>query len=224
MCSSSTGDHPFNITWLKNHQIIYNSNLNSPHGAGVRNQKLHAGTLSSMSSSSVGDEDNAGGMHSRKHENSYFVDSTINISDYPPYSSILTIENLTSYDNGNYTCQISNHGGVVEHTAVLSVAGLYIFRSYFCKFHSAPLHQTHQFFHQTAHSSARALTDLIKMYFRTNLRIVYDGYVIDKKDGVDGKAFCCDTFVLSMHTPKREYRIMCFILAHVLAPMLCRCL
>lgn len=121
MCSSSTGDHPFNITWLKNNQIIYNSNLNSLHGGtGGRNQKLHAGT----SSSSSGDEDNVGGMHSRKHENSYFVDSTINISDYPPYSSILTIENLTSHDNGNYTCQISNHGGVVEHTAVLSVAGL----------------------------------------------------------------------------------------------------
>lgn len=129
MCSSSTGDHPFNITWLKNHQIIYNSNLNSPHGAGARNQKLHAGTSSS------GAEDTAGGMHSRKQENSYFVDSTINISDYPPYSSILTIENLTSYDNGNYTCQISNHGGVVEHTAVLSVAGLYTFRSYLHRIH-----------------------------------------------------------------------------------------
>lgn len=129
MCSSSTGDHPFNITWLKNHQIIYNSNLNSPHGAGTRNQK-------SSSSSSVGDENNAGGMHSRKHENSHFVDSTINISDYPPYSSILTIENLTSNDNGNYTCQISNHGGLVEHTAVLSVAGLYIFRLCFRPFYS----------------------------------------------------------------------------------------
>lgn len=126
MCSSSTGDHPFNITWLKNHQIIYNSNLNSQqHGAGTRTQKLHTGTSSSSSSSSpMVDEDNTGGMHSRKHENSHFVDSTINISDYPPYSSILTIENLTSNDNGNYTCQISNHGGLVEHTAVLSVAGL----------------------------------------------------------------------------------------------------
>lgn len=132
MCSSSTGDHPFNITWLKNHQIIYNSNLNSPHGAGARNQK--------PSSSSTGDEDKIGGMHSRKRENSYSVDSTINISDYPPYSSILTIENLTSNDNGNYTCQISNHGGIVEHTAVLSVAGLYIFHS--CCF--SRTHQAHQ--------------------------------------------------------------------------------
>lgn len=117
MCSSSTGDHPFNITWLKNHQIIYNSNSNNQKIGGARNQKLQ-----------TTDEDNGGSpQHSRKHENAYFVDSTINISDYPPYSSILTIENLTSNDNGNYTCQISNHGGLVEHTAVLSVAGLYTF-------------------------------------------------------------------------------------------------
>lgn len=142
MCSSSTGDHPFNITWLKNQQIIYNSNLNSLHGAGARNQKSHAST-----SSSLGNEEIAGGTHSRKHDNSYFVDSTINISDYPPYSSILTIENLTSHDNGNYTCQISNHGGVVEHTAFLSVAGLYSPHFLCC---GSPTHaHIHRLFHCT---------------------------------------------------------------------------
>ena len=37
--------------------------------------------------------------------------------------SILSIVNLTSSDNGNYKCQISNIGGTVEYSAQLSVAG-----------------------------------------------------------------------------------------------------
>lgn len=55
----------------------------------------------------------------------FYVDNTIHINEYAPFSSILSIENLTSHHNGNYTCRISNHGGTVDHTAVLSVAGLY---------------------------------------------------------------------------------------------------
>lgn len=180
MCSSSTGDHPFNITWLKNHQIIYNSNLNSPHGAGTRSQK----SLSS-SSSSVGDENNAGGMHSRKHENSHFVDSTINISDYPPYSSILTIENLTSNDNGNYTCQISNHGGLVEHTAVLSVAGLYIFDRVSNILFTAPLRTKCTPTHQLHH--LQPIIRWVRMsYARATISYVVHNFVHDE----NGEKLC----------------------------------
>lgn len=76
MCSSSQGDQPFNITWLKDQQSLDAS-----------------------------------------------IDRTININEYAPFSSILTIHNLTSGHNGNYTCQISNRGGAVQYTALLSVAG-----------------------------------------------------------------------------------------------------
>lgn len=56
----------------------------------------------------------------------YYVDNTIHINEYAPFSSILSIENLTANHNGNYTCRISNLGGTVDHTAILSVAGSYI--------------------------------------------------------------------------------------------------
>lgn len=77
MCSSSQGDQPFNITWLRDMKPI-----------------------------------------------DVQTDKTININEYAPFSSILTIHNLTSWHNGNYTCEISNRGGIVEYTAILSVAGL----------------------------------------------------------------------------------------------------
>lgn len=70
-----------------------------------------------------GDDDSIGA--NSRHGHSYYVDSSIYINDYAPFSSILAIHNLTSNHNGNYTCVISNQGGVVEHTAVLSVAGSY---------------------------------------------------------------------------------------------------
>lgn len=108
MCSSSHGDQPFNITWLKDQRIIYKSQSNNPNGA--RKQK------------SMANADDDTNLH-KKNEHSYYVDSTIDINEYTPFSSILTIYNLTSNHNGNYTCQISNQGGVVDHTAVLSVAG-----------------------------------------------------------------------------------------------------
>lgn len=50
---------------------------------------------------------------------------SITISEYAPFSSILTIHNLTSGHNGNYTCRVANRGGQVDHTASLSVAGKY---------------------------------------------------------------------------------------------------
>lgn len=50
-------------------------------------------------------------------------ENTININEYAPFSSILTIHNVTSRHNGNYTCEITNIAGTVDFTAVLSVAG-----------------------------------------------------------------------------------------------------
>lgn len=50
-------------------------------------------------------------------------ENTININEYAPFSSILTIHNVTSRHNGNYTCEITNNAGTVDFTAVLSVAG-----------------------------------------------------------------------------------------------------
>lgn len=103
MCSSSQGDQPFNITWLKDQRTIY-----------TRRQKQ------------LNDEkhlDNDSAVLRNDHPSSYYIDNTIHINEYAPFSSILSIENLTSNHNGNYTCRISNTGGVVDHTAVLSVAG-----------------------------------------------------------------------------------------------------
>ncbi|XP_051167558.1 cell adhesion molecule Dscam2-like isoform X4 [Leptopilina boulardi] len=47
--------------------------------------------------------------------------NNIQISAYPPFSSILTISNVTAKHSGNYTCSISNIAGVTEHSARLSV-------------------------------------------------------------------------------------------------------
>ncbi|XP_033213818.1 Down syndrome cell adhesion molecule-like protein Dscam2 [Belonocnema kinseyi] len=47
--------------------------------------------------------------------------TNIQISDYPPFSSILTISNVTAKHSGNYTCRISNIAGVTEHSTRLSV-------------------------------------------------------------------------------------------------------
>lgn len=77
MCSSSQGDQPFNITWLKDNNQINSNSIN------------------------------------------------ININEYSQFSSILTIHNVSSLHNGNYTCQIRNRAGIVDYMAVLSVAGLY---------------------------------------------------------------------------------------------------
>lgn len=121
MCSSSQGDQPFNITWLKDQRIIYTRNSNKQPIDGL----------------SGGDNGMAGseyGMWKMNNPSSqYFVDNTIHINEYAPFSSILSIENLTSNHNGNYTCRISNQGGTVDHTTVLSVAGSYkcvLFRAY----------------------------------------------------------------------------------------------
>ncbi|KOX73570.1 Down syndrome cell adhesion molecule-like protein Dscam2 [Melipona quadrifasciata] len=48
--------------------------------------------------------------------------NNIQISDYPPFSSILTINNVSAKHSGNYTCQISNVAGLAEYSTSLSVA------------------------------------------------------------------------------------------------------
>lgn len=109
MCSSSQGDQPFNITWLKDQRIIFTRNSNKQHIDGM-----------------VGADGDYGTWKANDQSSQYYVDNTIHINEYAPFSSILSIENLTSNHNGNYTCRISNQGGTVDHTAVLSVAGSYI--------------------------------------------------------------------------------------------------
>lgn len=49
----------------------------------------------------------------------------INISDFAPFSSILSIDNVTSSHSGNYTCIVGNEAGQARYTSDLSVAGKY---------------------------------------------------------------------------------------------------
>lgn len=70
-------------------------------------------------------ENTAGGIvDSVDDDNVGYVDSTVTVNEYTPFTSILAIQNLTLNHNGNYTCQISNLAGSVEYSAILSVSGL----------------------------------------------------------------------------------------------------
>nr|CAD7393258.1 unnamed protein product [Timema cristinae] len=51
------------------------------------------------------------------------ADEWINVSDYAPFSSILTINSVTSSHSGNFTCVVDNQAGTAEYTAHLSVTG-----------------------------------------------------------------------------------------------------
>lgn len=116
MCSTSQGDPPtFNITWLKDQRIILTRNTNKK-------------TIDGM----PGPDTDYGAWKINEHSPQYYVDNTIHINEYAPFSSILSIENLTSAHNGNYTCRISNQGGTVDHTAVLSVAGTFVHIAFVC--------------------------------------------------------------------------------------------
>ncbi|XP_053972600.1 cell adhesion molecule Dscam2-like isoform X3 [Hylaeus volcanicus] len=95
MCTTSQGDQPFNITWLMDDRPI----------------QVRPGDGGSTSSSSGGS--NAAVVQ---------TGNNIQISDYPPFSSILTINNVSASHSGNYTCQISNVAGLAEYSTSLSVA------------------------------------------------------------------------------------------------------
>lgn len=69
-----------------------------------------------------GDQTDSATSNQHRH---HFDERTIEINSIQSFSSILTIHNITSQHNGNFTCQISNPAGVVVYTVALSVAGKY---------------------------------------------------------------------------------------------------
>ncbi|KAL6426412.1 hypothetical protein ACFW04_009120 [Cataglyphis niger] len=93
MCTTSQGDQPFNITWLMDEKPIQ--------------VRASDGGTSVSSVQTVATVETSNG---------------IQISDYPPFSSILTINSVRASHSGNYTCQISNIAGLAEHSTSLSVA------------------------------------------------------------------------------------------------------
>lgn len=93
MCTSTQGDQPFNITWYRD------------------SKALRSGEQTESTSSFTS---------THRH---HFDERTIEINTIQSFSSILTIHNITSQHNGNYTCQISNPAGVVDYSVALSVAG-----------------------------------------------------------------------------------------------------
>lgn len=97
MCSSSQGDQPFNITWFKD---------------GVPIQSM--ATEEDISKKTKLEYNS---INNKPHG------SHLTINNYAPFSSILSIHNVTSHHNGNYTCRVSNTAGSVEYTALLSVSG-----------------------------------------------------------------------------------------------------
>ena len=95
MCTSTQGDQPFNITWFRDNKMLKarEQQDQSSHGSRMNDQQINND------------------------------DKGISINIIQSFSSVLTIHNITSQHNGNYTCQISNSAGVVDFTSVLSVAG-----------------------------------------------------------------------------------------------------
>uniref|UniRef100_A0A1I8PJY9 Down syndrome cell adhesion molecule-like protein Dscam2 n=1 Tax=Stomoxys calcitrans TaxID=35570 RepID=A0A1I8PJY9_STOCA len=99
MCSSSQGDQPFNITWLKDGSSI-KGGMNDDAVDGKRQNDHNPGDGSAPKA----------------------PDPSLTINEYAPFSSILSIHNVTSRHNGNYTCRVTNRAGSVEYTALLSVS------------------------------------------------------------------------------------------------------
>jgi hypothetical protein len=103
MCTSAQGDQPFNITWYRDGKALK--------------------TVEQMDTISSKPMYGNSNYPPPRHQLQIFDEKTIEINTIQSFSSILTIHNITSQHNGNYTCQISNPGGVVDYTAVLSVSG-----------------------------------------------------------------------------------------------------
>lgn len=102
MCSSSQGDQPFNITWHRNNVLILS---NTP----IANS--NTAVIKYLTTTS------------KQSEEFLPPDPSLTINQYTPFSSILSIHNVSSSHNGNYTCRVGNHAGTVEFTAPLSVSG-----------------------------------------------------------------------------------------------------
>ncbi|XP_025073056.1 Down syndrome cell adhesion molecule-like [Pogonomyrmex barbatus] len=98
MCTTSQGDQPLNITWLMDEKPI--QVRPSDGGTSVSSVQTAAAAAAATVETSNG----------------------IQINDYPPFSSILTINSVSASHSGNYTCQISNVAGLAEHSTSLSVA------------------------------------------------------------------------------------------------------
>ncbi|XP_011342293.1 Down syndrome cell adhesion molecule-like protein Dscam2 isoform X3 [Ooceraea biroi] len=96
MCTTREGDQPFNITWLMDEKPIQVR----PSDGGTSVSSVQTAAAAATVESSNG----------------------IQISDYPPFSSILAINSVSASHSGNYTCQISNVAGLAEHSTSLSVA------------------------------------------------------------------------------------------------------
>lgn len=102
MCTSAQGDQPFNITWYRDGKALKTGEQ-----------------MDTISSKPMYGNSN----YPPRQQLQILDEKTIEINTIQSFSSILTIHNITSQHNGNYTCLISNPGGVVEYTAVLSVSG-----------------------------------------------------------------------------------------------------
>ncbi|XP_026843878.1 Down syndrome cell adhesion molecule-like protein Dscam2 [Drosophila persimilis] len=101
MCSSSQGDQPFNITWLRNDVPIISNTVAVKKDENVIEPKDHT---------------------TDKRNTFISSDPSLTINQYAQFSSILSIHNVSSRHNGNYTCNVANHAGAVQFTAVLSVS------------------------------------------------------------------------------------------------------
>ncbi|XP_015190717.1 PREDICTED: Down syndrome cell adhesion molecule-like protein Dscam2 isoform X4 [Polistes dominula] len=117
MCTASQGDQPFNITWLMDGKPIQ---VRASDGGGTSTASVvavQATKVQPNGQTKIQPVEAAIGVSHVETTN-----AGIQISDYPPFSSILTINSVNAKHSGNYTCQISNVAGVVEHTTGLSVA------------------------------------------------------------------------------------------------------
>ena len=79
ICTTTSGDEPIEIQWLKNNETI------------IVSQDAHL--------------------------------TGVFVRVFPPFSTLLTIPNITALNSGNYTCQVTNPAGRVHHTAQLIVSG-----------------------------------------------------------------------------------------------------
>ncbi|XP_043500518.1 Down syndrome cell adhesion molecule-like protein Dscam2 isoform X2 [Polistes fuscatus] len=117
MCTASQGDQPFNITWLMDGKPIQVRASDGGGGTSTASVVAVQATKVQPKTQTKNQPVEAIGGVTRVETN-----ADIQISDYPPFSSILTINSVNARHSGNYTCQISNVAGVVEHTTGLSVA------------------------------------------------------------------------------------------------------